>query len=70
MRMELAQETDFSVALTREDFTGNMKFPQAPPKLYAGRKDPLSTDETKMRQRKLGGFCRAATVSRPGTCAR
>ena len=38
--------------------------------LWAGRKHPLSTDETKLRQCKLGELCWVARVSRPDICSR
>ena len=81
----LGQKKDFSVTWTREDFTKNVeqgglfsvtltregpKFPPASPELWAGRKGPLSSDETKMRQCTSGELRRAATVSRPDICAR
>ena len=55
--MELAKEDDSSVTLTREDITRNLKFLPTPPKFWAGRKEPLSMDENKMRPRKLGDSC-------------
>ena len=70
MGMGLARGSDFSVTLTLEDLTKNMKLPPAPPKLSAGWKEPQSMDEIKMRQNKLGELCWAAAVSRPGISAR
>ena len=52
--MELAQEKDFSATLTQEGFSENLEFPPAPPEFWAGRKEPATLDETKMRQRELG----------------
>ena len=43
---EMAQENDFSEASTREDFSGNLQFLPTTPKMRAGRKGPLSMDET------------------------
>ena len=47
----LAQEDDVSVTLSQEDFLKNLKFLPTSPKLWALRKEPLSMDDTKMRQR-------------------
>ena len=38
---DLAQEIDFSVTLTQEDFTKNHKFLPSSPELRGGGKDPL-----------------------------
>ena len=48
---ELPQEKDFSVTLTEEDLSDNLKFLPTRPEVWAGRKEPLSLDGTKMRQR-------------------
>ena len=69
MGMELAQEEDFSVALTLAGFMENAKLFPAPPGLWAGRKEPLSMECIDLRQCKLGESRRAATVPRPGICA-
>ena len=53
--MELAQEKDFPATLTQTDFTKNGKLLPSPPSLWAGRKEPFSTDYIKLRQCKLGG---------------
>ena len=66
----LAQEKDFSVTLTQEDFTKNLKSLPTSPKLRGGREDPLPLDDTKMRQCKLGELRGVAVVSRPDICAR
>ena len=66
--MELDQVQDFSVTLTKEDFTKNLKFPFTSPEFWAGRKEPLSSDETKMRQSKLGESRWVAAVL-PDICA-
>ena len=68
--MVLAQEGDFSAALTQVDFSGNLKFFPTRPKLRAGRQGPYPQDETRMRRRKLGQLRRMAAVSRPDVCAR
>ena len=64
-----AQGDDFSVALAQGALTKNLKFLPTSPKLRAGRREPLSMDETKMCQRKSGELCRVATVSQPDICA-
>ena len=63
--MELALENDYSVTLTQEDFPGNLKPLSTSPELRAGSKDPLSSDEIRLRQCKLGELCWVAAVSRP-----
>ena len=62
--MELAQEKDFSVTLTREDFAKNSKPLPTSSDLRAGRKNPRSMDGTKLRRRNLGELRWTATVSR------
>ena len=52
--MELAQEKDFSLTSTKADFAKNLKLFPTPPSFWAGRKEPLSMDYIKLRQRKLG----------------
>ena len=69
MSMVLAQAKDFSATLTREDSTENLELLPAPPGLWGGRGEPVSSDETKMRQSKLGELCWVATFSRPDICA-
>ena len=68
--MELAQEKDFSAASTPEAFTKNPKLLPTSPASWAGRKNPLSTDYAKLRQRRLSELRWGATVSRPDSCAR
>ena len=68
--VELAQEGDFSVTSTQEDFTKILKFLATSPTLRAGRGGPASMDDTKMRQCKLGVLCWVAAVSRPDIRAR
>ena len=68
--IEVARGNDFSVTLTPENFAKHMNFLPASPELWAGREGPLSMDETKMRQSKLGELCSVATASRPDVCAR
>ena len=67
---ELSQKDDSSAALTQEDFTKNLKCLPTSPKLWAGRKEPFSVDNTKMRQCMLGELCWAAPVSPLDVCAR
>ena len=52
--MGLAQGKDFCVTLTLEDFAKNLKSLLTSPELWAGRKEPASLDETRMRQCKVG----------------
>ena len=68
--MEVAPGSGSPVTATQENFTQNLKFLPTPPKLWAGRREPLSFDESKMRRRKLGGLCWVTAVSRPDICAR
>ena len=42
--MELRQGRDFSATLAQGDFAKNLKLLPAPPALWAGRKEPLSTE--------------------------
>ena len=49
MGMEVGQEKDFYVTLTREDFTRNLEFLPMSPELRVGRREPPSLDETEMR---------------------
>ena len=70
MGKELAQEKDFSVTPSQADFSGNAKLLHTPPSLWAGRKELLSMDYIKLRQRKLGELRWVAAVSRPDICAR
>ena len=60
---EVAQETDFSATSTQEDFTKNLKPLSTSPVLWAGRQEPLSSGEAKLRQCRLGELRRVATVS-------
>ena len=70
MGAELAQEDDFSVTFTQENFTKNLGFLPIPPELRAGRRGPLSEEETQIRPCKQGELCLLATVSRPDIRAR
>ena len=45
---------DFAVAVTEEDFAKNLEYLPALPRLWAGRQEPLSMDDTRMRLRKWG----------------
>ena len=65
-----AREKDFPAAWTEEDFTNNLNPPPTSPELWAGREEPLSSDEIKLRQCKLGELRWVATESRPAICAR
>ena len=56
MGMELAQEKDVSVTLTRQDFTNNLLPLPTSPELRAGRKEPLPMDGTKLRLCESGEF--------------
>ena len=67
---KLFQEKDFSSTFAQECFTENpMPLPTSP-ELWAGRKEPLLLNETKLRQCKFGELRSVATVSRPDMCAR
>ena len=67
--VELGQEEDFSATLTQDYSTKNLELLPAPPALWAGRMNPLSMDDAKLRQCKLGELCCVAAVSRPDICA-
>ena len=47
---EIGPEKDFSATLTLEDLTVNPKPIPTSPELRDGREEPLSLDETKLRQ--------------------
>ena len=53
----MAQGNDFSARLTLEDFTRNLEILPTYQKMWAGQKEPLSSDETKMRQSTSGDPC-------------
>ena len=57
--MELVQEKDSSVTLAREDFAKNLKPLPTCLALWEGRENPLSMDDTGMRQ------CRVSRVGLP-----
>ena len=68
--MTLSQEDFFHGPGVTRDVGGEPEAPfSAAPESREGRREPLSLDATKMRQRKLGEFCWAATVSRPDICS-
>ena len=67
--VELAEEDGFSATFPREDFTENLRCLPTAPESWAGRNVPVSMDDTKMRQCKLGGLCWVAIVSPPDICA-
>ena len=66
----MAQESDFPVTLTQDDFAQNSKPLPTPPRLRAARQKTFSIEDIKLRQCKLGELFRLATVSRPDICAR
>ena len=68
--MEVAQGKGFSATLAKEDLAKDLQPLPTSPELWASRKYPLSTDEAKLRQCKLGASCWVAAVSRPDICAR
>ena len=68
--VEVAQERDFSATLTQKGLTKNLKSFPTSTEFRAGRKEPASLDEAKMRQCNLGEFCLVAAVLRPDICAR
>ena len=70
MGMGPAREKDFGATSTRADFAKNLKLVLTPPSLWAGRREPLSMDYIKLRQRKSGESRLVATVSLPDICAR
>ena len=65
-----AQERDFLIKLTQEEFPKSLKTLHNYPEFCAARQHPLSPEGILLRQCKLGVLRWLATVSRPGTCAR
>ena len=59
---ELAQRSDFSVAVAQDGCTKSLQPLPTSPQLWAARQKKLSMEDTKLRQCKPGGLCRAATV--------
>ena len=55
--MELSKETEFSATRTQGDFTRDLEPSPTSPELRAGRWDPLSMDDIKVRQCKVSEFC-------------
>ena len=68
--VELARERDFSAPLKQDEFATNSQPLPTSPQLWAARQKTLSSDDVKLRRRKLGELCWLATVSRPDICAR
>ena len=66
---ELPQAGDFSVQLTRGSSTDALKPILTSPTRRASRQRPLSLEEVRMRQCKLGAFRRLAPASKPNICA-
>ena len=69
MGVELGQERDFSATSTQEASSNSLRPPPTTPEMWAGPNNPLLTDDTEMRQCKLGESPWVATVSRPDICA-
>ena len=67
---DLPRETNFSATSTQEDFTESPGPLPTSPEMWARRKEPLSLDEIKLRQRKQGGVRLFAAVSKPDICVR
>ena len=67
---ESAQDSAFSVTLTRGDFAESLRPLGTSPQFWAARRKSLSPGNAKLRQSKLGELCRLATVSRPDICPR
>ena len=70
MCLELPQEKDFLVTLTRQEFAGALKPIPTTPEIWASPQRPLTTREIPARRRKLGESWWAANLSRPDICAR
>ena len=68
--MELPQDEDFSVTVTRRKFTDEPELMPTSPALRAARQRPLSMEETRGCQCKLEELRRLVTASRPDICAR
>ena len=66
--MELTQDDDLSVKLTQEKFMDALNPTPITPSLRASHQRPLSMDEIRMRERKLGELRLLAAVSRPDIC--
>ena len=63
--MDPAQGKDYFATFTKED----LKTLPTSPEMRAGRKNPLSMDDVKLRQRKSGEFRLFATAFRQDICA-
>ena len=68
--MESSQEGNFSVKLTQEEFTTNLKPLLTSPGIWAARQQKSLPEGAKLRQRTTGKLCGSATVSGPDICAR
>ena len=68
--MELPQENDSSVTFNQEEFTKDLKPIPTSPGLWASSQRPLSSEEIKLRECKLGELCWLATASRPNISTR
>ena len=68
--MEQAGEKDFSATLTQGFFFEEHGISPHFSGITGRLEGPVSRDETKTRQRKLGEVCKVAAVSRPDICAR
>ena len=68
--MELAQEGDFLVKLTQEEFATNLKPLPTSPEPPAARQQPLCPEDIESRQFMLSELRCPAAVSRPAVCAR
>ena len=63
--MDPAHGKDYFATLTQED----LKTLPASPEMWAGRKNPPSMDDVKLRQRRSGEFRLVATAFRQNICA-
>ena len=70
VRMDLVQNSNFSVTLTQGVFAKNLQPLGTSPQLRAARQKLLPPEDAKLRQCKSGELRWLATVSRPDICAR
>ena len=63
--MEMSQSNDFSVQLAHGDFANALKPMPTTPELRASRQRPLSIEEVRIRECRLGELRWLATDSRP-----
>ena len=68
--MELAQKADFSVDLTRAEFTQQLKLLDTPTALWKRRQSPLTDEGKLLCQSKVGELRWPAAASRPDIRAR